>query len=240
MGRLMMVNEIIVKISQNKTIINGVTYYLHPVKKGENLYRISLAYGVKQDVIISMNPDIASGNIKEGQILKIPASSNEIATQTDNYKQNYTKYKVRRHDTEFSIAKKHSVSLEDLNLANPSANLLELKTGQVIYIPEIKRIEVTQKTVNSVKDSTIVLTQEKPDIPCNNYVNKNNTICIALLIPFFLDENQSHFGIDSLMEQSEQDKKADEANDKYKRSLNFIEFYQGALLAIDSLRKKPA
>src|SRR5208283_2703822 len=74
-------SEIIVTKSHDKTIFSGVSYYRHTVKKGENLYRISLAYGVKQEVIISLNPDIASGTIKEGQVLKIPESSNEIAAQ---------------------------------------------------------------------------------------------------------------------------------------------------------------
>ncbi len=229
-------DEIKVTISKDKTIINGISFYLHHVKKGENLYRISLAYGVKQAEIIYYNHDIESGTIKKGQILKIPVSSNDITSLNDKYVQKSFEYKVKRHDTEYSISKNFSVSEEDMNLANPSVNLLELKTGQIILIPLDKKNEVIQQTVTKVKDTPLVVINKKPDVIYNDFVNYDNTLFISMLIPFSLDENQPHTSIDSLLD-SPDEKKADEANDKNKRALNFIEFYQGALIAIDSLRK---
>lgn len=52
-------------------VIDGVEYYLYPVKQSEGLYRISVNFGVSQDEIIKLNPEVKDG-LKAGQIIFIP------------------------------------------------------------------------------------------------------------------------------------------------------------------------
>lgn len=228
-------NEIKVTISKEKSTINGIRYYIHHVKKGENLFRISLAYKVKKEVILSLNPEIESENIKDGQILKIPVNQEDNTTQSANNNIQYKEYKVKRHDTEYSIANKFSITQEELNFANPQLDPQDLKTGQILKIPYGKYPDDVKTSV-IVKDTVKESPAKQPD-NIDSYCGKNNTYRIAILVPFFLDVNQSYKKIDTLSDSSESDKKYDEAQDYYKLTLNFVEFYQGALLAIDSLKK---
>ena len=66
-GQVQNQNEVTVEISKEKAVIKGVTYYLHTVKKGETIYRISRTYGITQKDLLAANHDAISGPIKEGQ-----------------------------------------------------------------------------------------------------------------------------------------------------------------------------
>lgn len=56
---------------------------LHTVERGQNLYRISLIYGVTMDSIIAANHLANPDAIFEGQILSIPANGLPIVTTVD-------------------------------------------------------------------------------------------------------------------------------------------------------------
>ena len=51
--------------------IDGVEYYIYPVKRSEGLYRISVNFGVTQEEIIRLNPEVKDG-LRAGQLLFIP------------------------------------------------------------------------------------------------------------------------------------------------------------------------
>lgn len=56
----------------------GVT---HKVKKAENLYRISLKYGVSMDRLAAYNGIKDKNNLKIGQVLKVPSETVKIAAR---------------------------------------------------------------------------------------------------------------------------------------------------------------
>ena len=51
--------------------IDGVEYYIYPVKQSEGLYRISVNFGVTQEEIVRLNPEVKDG-LRAGQLLFIP------------------------------------------------------------------------------------------------------------------------------------------------------------------------
>ena len=59
---------------------------------------------------------------------------------------------------------------------------------------------------------------------------------LALLIPFYVEENEAILALDTSNQFGDNEKRL-ENFDIYQRTQNFIEFYQGVLLAIDSLKK---
>ncbi|MFH1160919.1 MAG: ABC transporter substrate-binding protein [bacterium] len=58
--------------SDETRVVNGKTYFVHEVKRGQTLYALSKAYGVEMQDIIDNNPDILQG-LKAGQTLLIPS-----------------------------------------------------------------------------------------------------------------------------------------------------------------------
>lgn len=59
--------------------IDGIEYYIYHVKQSEGLYRISVNFGVSQDEIIRINPEVKNG-LKVGQLLFIPKQKTTTPT----------------------------------------------------------------------------------------------------------------------------------------------------------------
>jgi len=61
-----------IRISGEKVISGGRTYYMHEVQKGQTLYSIAKAYKV---TILDIDREnvIPAGGLQSGQMLKIPA-----------------------------------------------------------------------------------------------------------------------------------------------------------------------
>ena len=67
-----------VEISRQKIVVEGKVWFMHNVVKGQTLYSISKAYNVTVNDITLVN-NIAGDGIREGQILRIPAVSQQQA-----------------------------------------------------------------------------------------------------------------------------------------------------------------
>jgi len=294
-------NDVVVEVSKEKVVINGKTFFLHKVKKGENLYRISRAYNVTQKDIIIANPETISGNIKEGQTLKIPtetAARNISQIESDNfiyhiaeekqtiyyiaqkYKitqeelfkynpelqysklqvgqvvkipkvpnapvgtdkfrpiEKYVEYKVGRKETMYSISKDHNITVDELIAANPILNTGDLKKGQIIQIPVKSDTEIIAIPIVNIPDTVkqeTTTTEQKT--PCENVKAFSETIKVAILLPIFIEGNETLAMLDSAMTEKGGEKMNYETNEFYQLTANLLEFYEGALMAIDSLKK---
>ncbi len=69
--------QVNVEISQEKVLENGQKFYLHTVQQGQTLYSICKAYSAKEKDVLNANPELQSGALSIGQIIKIPIE-NEI------------------------------------------------------------------------------------------------------------------------------------------------------------------
>ncbi len=63
-----------IRIADEKIVSGGRTYYMHRIEKGQTLYSIAKAYKVTI-LDIDRENSIPPGGIREGQVLKIPAST---------------------------------------------------------------------------------------------------------------------------------------------------------------------
>jgi LysM repeat protein len=72
-----------IRISGEKIISGGRTYYMHEVQKGQTLYSIAKAYKV---TILDIDREnvIPAGGLQSGQVLKIPAST-ALTVIEENY-----------------------------------------------------------------------------------------------------------------------------------------------------------
>jgi LysM repeat protein len=69
-----------ISISNEKIVSGGKTFFMHEVQKGQTLYSIAKAYKVTI-LDIDRENSIPAGGIREGQVLKIPASSALVVTE---------------------------------------------------------------------------------------------------------------------------------------------------------------
>lgn len=144
--------DIVIERSVNKVLLEGKVYYIHVVEPGQTLYAISRAYNISQKEITVENPGVISG-IRIGQTLKIPVETSmdegQIDTSESNVKrQNKNTHKVKRGDTFYSISKKYGITPEELQEANPSVRMDEMKPGQRLLIPEPGEEEDLQPVYN--------------------------------------------------------------------------------------------
>jgi LysM repeat protein len=288
---------VVVQVSGEKTVIAGKSYYLHTVKKGENLYRISKAYGVTQKDIILANPETISGSVKDGQVIKIPInpttprsiqhieSDNFIyhiteeqqtiffLTQKYNvtkeilYKYNpeleysplqvgqviripkqenvsassetfspiedYEEHKVKKKETKYSISKEYNITVDELIAANPILNTQDLQAGSTIRIPKKSTTQINTKALNELNDSlasNYKLKSENKENTKVSYKPVNETLNIALLLPLSVDDNETRVKLDSVANKGQ--------SEILPRTAYSMEFYNGFLVAVDSLKKR--
>jgi len=207
-----------VKKSTKIEKIKGKEYYIHTVKKGESVWKIAKAYNVSSDDIISANPD-ANKEIKPGQKLKIPVKKSETNKGTELI--NHT---VEKGENLYTIAKKYAVSVDEIQSANPDLTE-KIKPGQTIKIP-VKSGNIQIKNTNFGKD-TVAHREDSTKYDCSKS-KKLNSYNIALMIPFYLD-NIYQINLD---DPDIKDKDTDDYT-----SFTFVQYYEGILMAVDSLKK---
>ncbi|MDD5570534.1 MAG: ABC transporter substrate-binding protein [Bacteroidales bacterium] len=128
-------------------------------------------------------------------------------------------HEVEEGETLYNISKQYGITVDDIKKANPGLKDA-IKEGQVINIP------VTTKVPEKYKNDTVITVID---------TNRKNTVKpqlkdiyeVALMVPFYLQYAE---------EIKINDNPEENIASNYKSFL-FIGFYEGALIAIDSLKK---
>ncbi|OOV26855.1 hypothetical protein BXU11_10785 [Flavobacterium sp. LM5] len=120
------------------TLFSQEKYIQHQISQGETISTIAEKYHVSQKVIFELNPK-ASGVLKLKSVLKIPNKNykKELAQKELAAKMKRSKtieYEVLPKETLYGIAKKHSLSVDDIKKSNPSIDLVGLKVGKKIKL----------------------------------------------------------------------------------------------------------
>ncbi len=258
-----------VTVSTDKINENGVIKYVHNVKQGQTLYSISKAYNVSSQVIIDNNPALKSG-LKSGTMIFIPVESTtsteevtskveeivtkeeEIAkpivasaTQTENKsvnttasKKKYKKHTVKWYENLDDIAQKYEVSVEAIYSLN-NLTTKQLSKRQQLFIPDneymdelsvgealVKEEDIEEQITAQLENDS---TQNELDtqfnrettfeVESNNHLRERYDVDRVLNISMFLPIN---------------------GEDTLNINKNFMEFYGGALLAIENLKQNGA
>ncbi|MBS3806974.1 MAG: LysM peptidoglycan-binding domain-containing protein [Bacteroidales bacterium] len=230
-------------------------FHYYRVRKGETLYSLSKRYRVSQEAIRRHNPILYDQELKARQTVKIPRKDIAQKDQAQGKEQRakasqYIHHRVKKKETLYSLSKKYNVEIGDIIAANEHLKNRELEYDEVIRIPRAGKDRASEKP-------SPVRTAEQPDKPRDTVPSyyqmvrdrlpgcdssgyfKRHTLQVGLFLPFYLEKNQEKFYIDS----SEVDDQGEKIYKKvqrdpnyiYPRSENFIEFYEGVLVALDSL-----
>ncbi len=196
--------------------IDGKEYYIHTIKKGESLWKIALAYSVSLEEITAVNPG-SEKKIKSGQKLKIPVKKTEIKHTVEAFD-----HKVEKGESLSSIAKKYFITVEDIYKVNLGI-ADKIKPDQLIKIPG-----KTTVNRNQANNDSLSINADSAKYKCGT-PKLLESYNIALMIPFYLD---NIYQIDP----EAPDIKEKDASDY--TSLTFVQYYEGILMALDSLKKK--
>lgn len=128
--------------SQTVQVINGRSFFVHPVAQGQTLFSIARAYGVSQDDILRANPELQEG-LRFGQNILVPVSEPtqpqagaqvRVQAQAPAPSQNFITHTVRRGETTYGIARHYGVSVDQIIALNPEA-AQGIRQRQVLRIP---------------------------------------------------------------------------------------------------------
>ncbi|MBP5517156.1 MAG: LysM peptidoglycan-binding domain-containing protein [Bacteroidales bacterium] len=225
-------SQVKITISDQIVSVKGEKMYVHNVKKGETIYSICKAYNITADDLQRYNPVIASG-LKEGQILYIPVSGlqNSVSEPDSPQPQNteydpesFINHKVRWLENLDDIAEKYGVDKKDIMAFNnmKSESLRKIKR---LKIP-VKKAEppyTTQPVDSLFTDNNPQIQTDTPDNPDilpddTDYpkvysmpdIDASKARTIALLLPM---------------------------NSNGKANANYMDFYSGALMAIEQIKR---
>ncbi len=173
------------QISSKIEEINGVAFYLHSVTKGQTLYSLSKLYDCDVNEIVSSNPGTDQG-IKEGSVIKIPASKSKIKgySISSDPGRKFLLHEVLKKETLYSIANKYNIDINDLIAANPGSDQ-GVKKGQSLRIPikkESPKEIPSDKFAHTVKaGETLYGIAKQYNVTVDDVKNANNGLLNGLL-----------------------------------------------------------
>jgi len=213
----------VLKIPQAKTKASPSTgikepdneYTFHTIQSGETLYSLSVKYKVKADQILNANPGLSVATFRTDKNIRIPKQQAVEEFQSTPEVKVVTEsieYKIKKRETMYSLCKKFDVSSTELTDLNPILKK-GVKAGQVIKIPV--------KSDKTVAVNSTVSKDLGNESDVNSLLNapvkteRVNMIKVALLLPFMAEEQTNT-----------------------SETLRFVEYYEGLLLAVDSLKNR--
>jgi len=226
-------------------------FITHVVVSGETLYSLEHKYELSHDEMVSLNPAL-EGGLKTGMKLKIPNRKKTPVEEPPAVNQSYTKYKVESGETLFSLAARFGVDVSDIKKANPSLLSRSLESGETILIPHqnLKKNEPGLTQTNKSVSLSVIDSPPPPEcLPLENFVQP--IYKVALLLPLYLPGNDQANLISAnkslimskislinsnLLASQDTGVVVNGVNIDQK-AISFLEFYEGTLLAIDSLQQ---
>ena len=205
------------EISKGK---EGLTKYI--VKPGEGLWRIAQNYGVTQETLERLNPNLPNP-LKEGMEIWVPAGKSGVPEVTTD--KALVLYQVEKGEGFMSLERKFGLSQKELEKLNP-----ELKDGikleAQIWIPKNNFLDyvATLGGASQTDVATGNATDANPKIKSG--MNPSNIKTVSLVLPFRVNGIQAG-NIADIKIKLQKEKITAIASD----------FYSGALMALDSLQK---
>lgn len=227
--------EVQVMRSDSTAKIDGQVFIIHTVEPKQTLFSVAKAYEVRLSRIAFDNPGVLDG-LQLGQHLRILQNAVGETREENQPKQNleiegnYVLYTVPPRQTLYAISKEYNTTIAAIMDANPE---LEngLKVGSTIRIPTPKIFgDGAATTQSSVQKMEMV---GLPDIVRQEPMTKAKAKSagripnIILMLPLFLEVNDT---MAKRMLPGEEQK-------IYDRSEIALQFYEGFLLAADSLHR---
>lgn len=205
-------------------------FIYHIVKRKETLFGISRMYNVSMDDIIRLNPEVKDG-LKLSQTLRIPNKTIGVIEQqpaVDSVE--FILHEVQPREGLFAISRKYGVTPKEIEYYNYDLIKDGLKLGTTLRIPKPKH-QPGNEPINEIKEPEV----QANALPCErSYSYDGHPFNVALLLPFSQSDNQAQ---NALNDEFKQKENQDPTNQLSQITQVSLEFYEGLLLALDTLKK---
>jgi len=196
-----------------------VTYVVAPK---ETLYGIATRFKITVEELVNINPVLKEG-LKVDQLIYVP-SITSVADQTPG-SGGFTLHEVKRKETLYSISKMYNVDIKDILVANPGLDG-KLRKNDIIRIPVKKEPVVVPPENKIIQGRDVFQEAMEPVKPMVCLTQPHRQVFnVALMIPFQLDYADSIRVSDPSSLKLPSDF----------RSLDFIQFYEGAMIAAEDV-----
>lgn len=207
------------KIPQSKTNSNREKHF-HTIQAGETLYQLTVKYNISAQNICSANPGLSASNFRIGQVIVIPSSNTKISEAT-NYMPTHTisqstPSEKKKWKDMHKVERKETIFSISQQYGITQDELItanpDLKTGKLkkgtFLFIPYPKFGIQQKAI-----TTSIPTNEQLFSKSAQKGKSINTIKAALLLPFT-------------------------GGDKNDEQSRMVEFYEGFLMAADSMKRK--
>ena len=251
--------------SNDIVVIRGKSYYLHTVQPGQTLYSICKAYGANIDEVKSLN-DKKDNALSLYEVLKVPYTDPFVQQDDKFYYHKVVKgetfysiarlYKIKpkrllkfnegyAQNQPLAVGAVVNLTLAEIDLSVGKKQ--EIRPERPVRNESVKKVEeasVTDILQNALmqknekteqepekETTTVIGATDKMEIP--DYISEvvmpvDPFVKVALLLPFSAKDYPVF--VDTLVEKMPVQISA--------RSEQFISFYEGVLLAVDSLKNQ--
>ncbi|MDC1106451.1 LysM peptidoglycan-binding domain-containing protein [Prolixibacteraceae bacterium] len=219
----------------NKIIENKFFHYR--ITKRDSFWKLEQKYGVTKSEILHYNP-ILNEDLIPAVVIRMPyrRTTNEVVRILDN--ENFYQYHVENKETLYSIAKQHGVSVHILKELNPRLKVQGLMKGDEITIP---KPEVARSFELGINDSLLkasYLVDKISFLSTKDFIiNPNSEVFnVGVMIPIYSEVNMQLNN--TIFDSEKNPHSAIQSPRIYSRSKNFLSFYEGVMIGIDSLNRK--
>ena len=205
------------------------TFDIHTVTQGETLYGISRKYEIPIQTVIEDNPNLDPVHLRLGERILIRkkeiGSEDEAGTreQWEAYRnslnsvaeEGFAYHIVKPGETFYSLSRRFGITEDRLGTLNGGLKPADLKAGAIIKVPGSPE----QLAAGERQPADTVRADSVPDLSADNRVKeiefralrRSATLNVALMLPIAVDGDANS---------------------------NYLEFYQGFLLGLDSVKTK--
>jgi LysM repeat protein len=235
-----------VVVSTEKANVAGKVYFLHKVLPKQTVFSICKAYGVTSEELSAANPDLKDG-LKAGSILFVPVSEalakaeeqqkkaqpeepvgeqqvEEPDTSEGQVVERVIEHRVRWYESIGSIARKYGLSPSEILSYNGLSDA-DIIRGRILLIPvmgegqpddEVEQTRELSANTDEIVAETVEEKPEEPMMPARKvrWFSSREPLHIALVLPFNAKGGTA--------------------------SPSFLNFYSGALMAIQEQKEKGA
>ena len=216
-------------------------FMYHTLNPGETIYFLSKLYGVSDNEIIQSNPGIDITKLSVGTEIAIPRRKFMTTRQDfDASDRKYTYHKVQKGESLSTIAPLYGLTVKDLRKENRDTRFPQV--GDYLRIPGTREHAAEQEDIIAdlaeVPDTVVSEVSVRP-AGYTTFSELSGSLNVAVLLPFYFKENSARVEIDSSrMIRGKRVYKENKRQEDwiYPWSLDFVEMYEGILLAADTLR----
>jgi LysM repeat protein len=217
----------------------------HVLKAGETLYAVSRMYEITVEEILQMNPGIDIHDLPVGQEILLPPEEGEQNELTFD-EEGTLFHKVKKGETLYSIARYYAVSVREIRAVNPELGWGGPRSGDVLRIPQPNTTVAEVFIPDTIVPDTAIaevdsLEVEEPYMYEELQAEKfrhGKMYRVVYLVPFEYSEMEP---LDSVLKDVKSAFQRDRETKDYMlekqtpKSIPFLEFLEGSLLAADAL-----